>query len=90
MSSSSIERLPYLQAFTSEVLRLYPPVPATVRQAVRSTRILSIPIPKGTYVMLFPWAVNTNEAAWGPNAQTFNPDRWIDSPMAAQRAIIRH
>jgi cytochrome P450 len=80
ISATSIERLPYLQAFTSEVLRLYPPVPATIRQAVRPTSILSTPIPKGTYVMLFPWAINTNKSAWGPDARTFDPSRWLEFP----------
>lgn len=79
ISAADIDSLSYLHAFTSEVLRLYPPVPATVREAVRDTSIMSTPIPKGTIIMLMPWAINTAKKAWGPDAQDFKPDRWLNS-----------
>jgi cytochrome P450 len=65
---------------------MYPPVAATIRIAARSTRILDTPVPKGTLIMLLPWAINTNKAAWGPDAQTFNPNRWIDSPTGGAQS----
>ena len=80
MSAADIDTIPYLSAFTSEVLRFHPPVPITVREAVRNTSILSTPIPKGTLIMLMPWAINTSKKAWGADAQEFRPDRWLDTP----------
>jgi cytochrome P450 len=35
-------------------------------------------IPKGTQVLLVPWAVNRSPHLWGPNASKFVPDRWIN------------
>lgn len=29
--------------------------------------------------MLVPWAINKDEAQWGPDAAKFNPDRWLPS-----------
>jgi cytochrome P450 len=80
VSASDIDGLTYLHAFCSEVLRFYPPVPATVREASRDTSILSTPVPKGTLIMLIPWAINTSKKTWGPDAQEFKPERWLNSP----------
>ncbi|KAI9691152.1 MAG: hypothetical protein M1822_008772 [Bathelium mastoideum] len=78
ISSTNIDSLPYLNAVCNEVLRFYPPVPSTMRQAADDTTILGNPIPKGTMVIITPWAINQSTKLWGPDARTFNPDRWID------------
>jgi len=77
VSSSDIDNLPYLSAVCNEVLRLFPPVAITVREAVRDTTIAGHVVPKGTIIVIPPWAVNTSTALWGSDAATFNPDRWI-------------
>ncbi|KAL2756221.1 hypothetical protein ACRALDRAFT_1034009 [Sodiomyces alcalophilus JCM 7366] len=70
-------RLPYLSAVCSEVLRYFPPVPMTLREAAVDTTINGQRIPKGTRVMLCPWAVNKDVSLWGDDAGVFNPDRWL-------------
>ncbi|KEF61837.1 uncharacterized protein A1O9_03408 [Exophiala aquamarina CBS 119918] len=77
------ENMPFLAAVCNETLRLYPPAPSTVREAIVSTTIRNVPIAKGTLVTIPPWAVNRNRALWGANAADFIPDRWIDGPNAA-------
>ena len=52
VSSLDIDRLPYLSAFCSEVLRYLSPVPLTVRVAARDTSIQGQFIPQGTQIML--------------------------------------
>lgn len=79
ITADLIDSAPYLQAFCHEILRLYPPVSITIRQAVVDTVIASVPIPKGTTIILAPWAINTSTALWGPDAQAFRPERWIES-----------
>ena len=76
-NAPDISTLPYLSAFTAEVLRLYPPVPVTSRIASVSTTICGHPIPKGTYIILCPWAVNVLPSLWGPDAAEFKPERWL-------------
>lgn len=76
-SASAIDSLPYLNAFCHEVLRYYPSVPITVREASRDTTIVGSPIPKGTIILLAPEAINRSTQFWGPDANEFNPERWM-------------
>ncbi|KAF9635423.1 putative cytochrome p450 protein [Lasiodiplodia theobromae] len=70
--------MPYLNAVCNETTRLYPTVPVTLRDAVRDTDICGQRVPKGTQVLLVPWAINRSPALWGPDAECFRPERWID------------
>lgn len=69
--------LPYLQAFCSEVLRFYPSVPATRREAIADTVLLGRAIPRGTQLLISPAATNRSRALWGDDAGEFNPERWL-------------
>lgn len=75
------EKLPYLWAVCNEVLRLYPPGPRTIRIADRDTTILNQLVPKGTPVIISPWALATSTALWGPDAAEFRPERWLNGEM---------
>ncbi|KAB5580547.1 cytochrome P450 4A12A [Coniochaeta sp. 2T2.1] len=77
VSAMDLDRMPYLNAVCNESLRYYPPVPISVRVAAVDTTVCDTRIPKGTRIMLVPWAVNRSHAMWGPDADKFNPDRWL-------------
>lgn len=77
ISSSDIDKLPYLNAVCNEVLRVFPPVHRTSREAAEDTTIEGQHIPKGTVVVLAPWATNVDEKLWGSDALEFNPERWL-------------
>jgi cytochrome P450 len=77
ITASQIDSLPYLNAFCNEVLRYYPPVRITVRQAARDTSLCDTFIPKGTYISIAPQALNRSTELWGPDANEFNPERWL-------------
>jgi cytochrome P450 len=66
-----------LNGICQETLRLYPTVPITVRTANKDTHILGDRIPKGTNVLLSPWATNRSPDLWGQDADEFIPERWI-------------
>lgn len=74
---ATLDALPYLQAVCQEVLRFYPTVPITARKAVRDTTILGRVVPRGTEVIVCPWAVNRSPLLWGPDAGEFRPERWL-------------
>jgi cytochrome P450 len=76
ITSDIIDNMPYLHAVCSETLRLWSPVPLTLRDTAKDTTILEQYIPKGTKVILAPWAVNYSTELWGPDAAEFKPDRW--------------
>ncbi|EOA88135.1 hypothetical protein ACJQWK_01527 [Exserohilum turcicum] len=82
VSSTEIDRLPYLNAVLQETMRVFPPVPLTLREAAHDTTINSHFIPAGTTLVICPWAVNTSTHLWGPDAREFNPERWMQPGTA--------
>lgn len=62
----------------NETLRLYPTVPITSRVTSNDTFILDTHVPKGTRIVLSPWAINRSREHWGEDAEKFVPERWID------------
>ncbi|KAL7265815.1 hypothetical protein RUND412_011658, partial [Rhizina undulata] len=78
VSYEQIESLKYLRQVTSEVLRFFPPVPATMRVAKEDTTLGNEFIPKGTIAMIVPAATNKNRLLWGEDADEFRPERWQD------------
>lgn len=82
ITSTDIDRLPYLNAVLNEVTRIFPPVPLTLRETAHDTTIQGHFIPKSTTIVICPWAVNTSRHLWGPDAREFNPDRWLGAGRA--------
>ena len=82
ITAASLDQCQYLHAVCNEVLRLHAPVPFTMREAGRNTTIVGQYIPKGTTIILAPRAVNEATALWGPDANKFNPDRWMSPGKA--------
>ncbi|OQD84618.1 hypothetical protein PENANT_c012G03916 [Penicillium antarcticum] len=77
--SSVLESLPLLNGVCNETLRLYPTVPLSMRTPRQDTTIAGQRIPKGTEIYIVPWAVNRDQELWGPDADVFKPERWIDA-----------
>lgn len=67
-----------LNAVCNETLRLYPTIPITIRECVNATTILDQYVPKGTQLVLAPWAINRSPTLWGSTASDFVPERWIN------------
>lgn len=82
MTSEILDKLPFLHAVCNEVLRMYAPVSLTLREAANDTSIQGHLVPAGTKIVLAPNAVNLSKALWGPDADRFNPDRWMGSGRA--------
>jgi len=72
-----LDGIAYLHAVCNETLRIYAPVPITLRDAAHDTTILGQFVPKTTKVIIAPWAINLNKQLWGEDAEEFNPDRWM-------------
>jgi cytochrome P450 len=80
---TDIDGLPYLENVCRESLRYIPPIPMTVREAVKDDVVDGFDIPKGTVVYMFANAINRMEWFWGHNADEFDPDRWELLPETA-------
>ena len=82
MDAKTLDGIAYLHAVCQESLRLYAPIPFTVRDATRDTTILGQFVPKGTVVILCPWTTNCAHDLWGENADDFDPERWMQPGQA--------
>lgn len=85
-----LESLPLLNGVCQEVLRLYPTVPTTIREAVRDTTVAGTRIPKGTHILLCPYAINRCPLFWGATGEQFIPERWIDYGKNGEPIANRH
>ncbi|OJZ90757.1 hypothetical protein ASPFODRAFT_126249 [Aspergillus luchuensis CBS 106.47] len=77
ISAATLDSLPYLHAVCQEVFRFHPSVPNTVRIANKDTTIGGQRIPKDTVIQIVPALTNHDKSLWGPDADQFNPDRWL-------------
>jgi cytochrome P450 len=83
----SIAEVPYIHAVFNEALRLYPPIPFEIKQAVKATVLPDgTTLPKNSVVVWCPWAMNRSVLTWGPDAAEFRPERWIVDGKVANRS----
>jgi cytochrome P450 len=74
-STEAAKQLPYLYNVLRESLRLYPSIPILGRAAVRDTRIGDTEVPRGSEVLISPWAVHRSIRHYD-DPMTFKPERW--------------
>ncbi|KAL1599827.1 hypothetical protein SLS60_007632 [Paraconiothyrium brasiliense] len=85
ISFSGLKACSYLQWCINETLRLYPSLPWNSRRCARDTSLPSgggedglspIFVPKGTETVYMVWLMHRQPEFWGPDAETFRPERW--------------
>jgi cytochrome P450 len=74
---ADVARLPYCNAVIAEVLRLYPPLWATGREAIEDTRVGAMKVRRGTVVLLSPWTMH-RDGRFFSEPDAFRPERWLD------------
>ncbi|TFY67885.1 hypothetical protein EVG20_g3788 [Dentipellis fragilis] len=92
LETSTLFKLPYLNAFVKEGLRLYSAVPSLLERVVPPTQdpfiLLGHTLPPGTIIATQPWSMHRDAAVF-PDPAAFRPARWLDgmSEAAAQHMI---
>lgn len=77
--------LPHAMSIFNESLRLYPPVPFEIKQCQVDTTLPDRTfLPKGSIIIWCIWAMNRSRSAWGDNADSFRPERWLTNPVTSK------
>ncbi|CAN6302364.1 unnamed protein product [Urochloa humidicola] len=72
-------RLTYLHAALCESLRLYPPVPQELKEAVAGDVLpCGHEVRAGDKVLVWLYAMGRMEEVWGSDCREFRPERWIE------------
>ena len=73
------ERLPFLDAFRDETMRLKPVAPIHMLEPLEDVEILGHVIPKGTQMVMLARRVATSDRHFG-DGDRFDPERWLADP----------
>ena len=85
----AINKLPFLDAVVSESMRVFPPVPAVARVVAEDDVLCDQKIPAGTTVVIHIAALQRLKSVWGPDAEEFVPERWLDKSREAELAAAK-
>ena len=76
-----LKHCPYYVACVKEALRLYPSAPATPARLAppKGLVIEGMHIPGGIEVACNKWVIGHDEGPYGPDTNSFRPERWLES-----------
>ncbi|KXS12712.1 cytochrome P450 [Gonapodya prolifera JEL478] len=75
-----IKELKYLTATFNETLRLHANVPLNTPTCTKQTTLAGTgtTIYPGDIIQYSPWVMGRLQSIWGPDAEKFSPERWLD------------
>ena len=76
--------LTYTTQVIKETLRVYPPMPVTIRRALKDGRLGRYRIRRGDIILVGTLAAQRDPRYWGPNADEFDPEQF-----AMERVVER-
>jgi cytochrome P450 len=78
-----VPNLPLTSRIFAEALRLYPPIWAVGRRAIRECQIGNCKVTAGSIVIVSSY-VTQRDPRWFPNPDVFDPERWTPEGRAAR------
>ena len=80
--------LTYTTQVIKETLRIYPPMPVTIRRSLKDGTLARYRVRRGDIVLVGTLAVQRDPRFWGPSPETFDPDHFapekvVDRPRHA-------
>ncbi|CAK1604012.1 unnamed protein product [Parnassius mnemosyne] len=79
--------LKYLERVVKESLRLFPPAPFIIRKVLEDVTLPSGRVlPAGSGVVVSIWGIHRDPKYWGPDAECFDPDRFLPERFNLQHA----
>ncbi|XP_047528995.1 cytochrome P450 4C1-like [Vanessa atalanta] len=84
-----LNKLKYLEAVLKETMRLYPTTPLIMRKCLKDVKLPSgLVLSEGCQVLVNIWGLHRNPKYWGPDADKFRPERFLDITPEQQSAFI--
>ncbi|KAL8829801.1 MAG: hypothetical protein Q9191_001804 [Dirinaria sp. TL-2023a] len=87
ISMKEVQDLPYLQAVIKEVLRIFPPTGLPLPRIVPKGGLALAGhfFPAGSIVGINSWVANFNGSVFGPDPDSFRPERWLEDEASSFR-----
>ncbi|KAK1759126.1 cytochrome P450 [Echria macrotheca] len=98
VSFKQARKVPYLDAVVRESIRYLPGVSLGLeryvpaggqRLASASTHGKAGIVPEGSVLAFNPYILNRNKEIWGPDADEFRPERWLQGPDETEEAFTQ-
>jgi cytochrome P450 len=83
-----LPKLVYLRQLVDETMRLYPPLPLTLRTAAADDVVCGRKVPRRSVVAVMPWVVHRHRKLWA-EPDRFDPERFSPNNLEAGRACAR-
>ena len=76
LAYDDLMRLSYTTQVIKETLRIYPPMPVTIRRSLKDGTLGRYRIRKGDIILVGTLAAQRDPRYWGPDADAFDPDQF--------------
>ncbi len=83
ITMADLPQLSYCSKVFKEAMRLYPPLYFFGRQSIAPTRLGAYDLPRGTVVMISPYALHHRPEVW-PDPERFDPERFAPAAEEAR------
>ncbi len=83
IAPAHLPQLAYTRQVIEETMRLYPPIPAILRQAKAEDVVCGHRVPRRSIIAILPWVVHRHRRLW-TDPDRFDPDNFSPARRAAQ------
>ncbi|XP_045774553.1 cytochrome P450 4C1-like [Maniola jurtina] len=81
-TKEDVNKMDYLERVIKETMRLYTVVPIIGRETQKELKLSTCTIPAGVGCAVLPFIMHRSKRIWGPDADVFNPDRFLPEASA--------
>ncbi|KAL0821796.1 hypothetical protein ABMA28_005208 [Loxostege sticticalis] len=81
-TKEDLNKMDYLERVIKETMRLYTVVPIIGRKTQKELQLSNVTLPAGVGCAVAPFVMHRSKRLWGPDADCFNPDRFLPEHSA--------
>nr|QWK52345.1 cytochrome P450 84A25 [Isatis tinctoria] len=80
VDETHLEKLTFLKCTLKETMRLHPPIPLILHEAIEDTKLQGFSVPKGSRLMINAFAIARDPKLW-VDPEAFRPSRFMEPGM---------